>query len=370
MNVAQIATDVSELASDRMLEQPRFGSIDAAMAHSLLSPSRLGSLLRNPLLRHPQVRVALEGRALPVAAFTTTRRIGTASVADAIDPSEVARWLTRGATITIDSLEYLSQEVDEICGAIAEEVNLPATATAYVTPPGRRGLNPHTDEEDVFVLQTFGAKKWIVDSAQRQEVATASGFPLNEEMLQVEPIVLCPGDMFFLPAGTPHVAEALDHLSIHITFSVERPRVRDALARAIDSLAKTRPALNRLQAWDATPATVSDLAEAVASMASDDPSSLAISVPSPLPYDSWGNLGHDRLYIELLTDCSIHRTDSGYVAQFPEFRLTVGKDTGGLLAALARDGMMDVRPNDGELREVLFHLAGRGAVAITQGRVL
>lgn len=181
MNPSQLSEKISSLAAARSAEQFSEGTIPATAANDLLSPSRLGSFLTHPLVRYPQVRVALAGKAVAQSEYVSRRRIGTRWVEDGIDAKKVARWLTHGATITLDSLEYLSAPVREICDGLSEFLGMPATATAYVTAPGQRGLSPHTDEEDVFVLQTFGTKSWIIDSEQRQEIPTASGFPFNDQ---------------------------------------------------------------------------------------------------------------------------------------------------------------------------------------------
>lgn len=351
------------LASGRATESFAAGHIPAETATAVLGPRRLGELLTHPLLRHPQVRIAVEGRPVSRAEYVSSRRIGTQYVDDGIDARQIVRWLARGATVALDSLEYLVEPVDEVCDRLSDELGIRATATAYITPPGRQGLSPHTDEEDVFVLQTFGSKRWIIDSDQRQEIATASSFPMNQEMSRVEPRVLRAGDMFFMPAGTPHVATAEDDMSIHVTFSVDRPRVRQALDDAVDCLVASSPQLQKLQAWCPDPLDLALLLDSleISPIAATE----SLSAPMHLPFGSWENLFRGIGTVRWNIEPRISESTEGYSFAFPEFTIRANRTVGSRLLGLRSDRPTPLGADeDSELVEVLFHLAARGAITI------
>lgn len=365
MKISDLSAQIVALAAGRGAERFTAGSVPPETASSLLAPERLGDLLAHPLVRYPQVRVASSGKPVPSSEYVESRRIGTQWVQDGIDARRVARWLTCGATITLDSLEYLSDPVREICGHLSNELGMQTTATAYVTPPGRQGLSPHTDEEDVFVLQTFGTKRWTVDNDQRQEIATASGFPFNEQMKQVRPRVLSAGNMFFMPAGTPHVATTQENLSIHITFSVERPRVRHILDDAVNRIVSDLPELRKLQSWITEQPDVSALLGAL---------ELELTKPQPykvshvlhhLPFTSWANLYNERNRIRLKEDATVTKTEDGFSFSFEEFAVKVNSAVGTQLERLELERWVTFSSGiDSELKEVLFHLAGRNVVEV------
>lgn len=365
MKPSQIANELLAIAENRGVEQFDAGFLPQDCARGLLSPKRLGQHLNDPLVRYPQVRIALGGRAVPARDYITRRRIGTQWVDDGIDARKVGDWLVRGATITLDSLEFLSGPVDAICHVLTRALGLPATATAYITPPGRQGLSPHTDEEDVFVVQTFGTKSWIVDSDQRQAVATASGFPFNGRMQLVTPRVLSVGDFFFMPAGTPHVATAQNDLSIHITFSVERPRVRNLLDPLVQSVLSDTPAFQRLQGWHGeTNPGVGALIQLLESRLLED----RPAVPEPavgLPFDSWNALDSEALSIRLKTDVAITETAEGFALEFPTFTMKVGRTAGGVLKQLTKCERVLIDSKDDEFAAIIFHLIGRDVIEAT-----
>ena len=60
--------------------------------------------------------------------------------------------------------------------SISDRTGLIATASVYVTPAYVDRLNPHTDDENILVVQTYGAKEWRF------------GFPLTNR--QVSPHTL------------------------------------------------------------------------------------------------------------------------------------------------------------------------------------
>lgn len=195
----------------------------------------LGEILRNPIVRGPQVRVAAKGKRVPKENYVKKENIGRETVNDSVDAEKVAFYLARGATITFDSLEFADKDVAEVCRRIADRTGLAASATAYVTAPGRAGLLPHTDEEDVVLVQTAGRKAWRYRSPEKRSTETSGLFP-ESELSHIDPIVLEPGMALVLPAGSPHAAQTLESYSIHVTYSVERPRHGEIVRARLNQL--------------------------------------------------------------------------------------------------------------------------------------
>lgn len=119
----------------------------------------------------------------------------------------------------------------------------------YTTGPqgGARGLNPHTDPYDVFILQLEGSKKWTVCTppAPRSYNGTADGLSSAEKAelhlqdqhksgqctfytdeslkeLDCSQFVLEAGDTYYMPKGLVHYAESTGATAMHATISLDR----------------------------------------------------------------------------------------------------------------------------------------------------
>lgn len=191
-------------------------------------------ILTNPLLRANQVRLTKKGVLVPKSEFTKSTYLGREIISDAIDDQKILKALAAGGTIIIDSLESINKDVNNTCAIMSKIFEIKSTATAYITSPAASGLMPHSDEEEIFIVQTSGTKYWKY--AERQDCIARSA-PLPRDALDmVNGILLKKGDYLCLPAGSPHAAETKEYASIHITFSIEKQRYSSLLIRAIEAL--------------------------------------------------------------------------------------------------------------------------------------
>ena len=125
--------------------------------------------------------------------------------------------------------------------ACTDATILPCALNLYVTAPAMRtSAPPHTDAQDVVVVQTAGRKRWSVyepllevTDVGKDVFARGKGsdsvplYRLKEEGTLVISTVLEPGDVLFIPAGFPHTTstvvddESDDETSVHLTFGID-----------------------------------------------------------------------------------------------------------------------------------------------------
>lgn len=155
-----------------------------------------------------------------------------------------------GATVNLTFLHERWPPVAALCRGLATELSASVHGNVYLTPPGTRGLKPHHDTHDVFVLQLHGTKHW-------RFYPTQTPLPLREHPLYQQPedgagepvadFVLRPGDLAYLPRGTVHAATANDDVSLHLTVGVTplvwAHVVRTAAERVLLDDTRFRPAL-------------------------------------------------------------------------------------------------------------------------------
>lgn len=130
---------------------------------------------------------------------------------------------------------------------MTESFGLPANMNIYVTPPNLDvSVPPHTDGQDVLIVQTEGKKRWKVfdmpppinpyetgkappdpfSRGKRGDVLT--GVELGQPMLD---IIVSAGDILYVPAGFPHTTSTrgeegdresmFNETSVHLTVGLD-----------------------------------------------------------------------------------------------------------------------------------------------------
>jgi len=94
------------------------------------------------------------------------KRVGTAQAADAPTKfSDLQKSLKEGTCVLNSAGAYISP-LAAVSLAVLEAMQLPVGLNLYITAPNMQtSAPPHTDKQDVFVLQAQGAKHWRVYGA-------------------------------------------------------------------------------------------------------------------------------------------------------------------------------------------------------------
>ena len=156
---------------------------------------------------------------------------------------QVSDALTKGTVI----FNAIGAHVPKLAGstlACTDATSLSAAVNMYVTAPNKRtSAPPHTDKQDVVVVQTQGSKRWRVfrptnpdEKPEADVFARGKGddnLPLyrlleREDDLLLLDVTLNPGDVLFIPAAFPHTTDTItsneseiDETSIHLTFGLD-----------------------------------------------------------------------------------------------------------------------------------------------------
>jgi JmjC domain len=214
----------------------------------LLDTAAVDELVSSRGLRTPFLRMAKDGDVVPPAHYTRGGGAG-ATVADQAADDRILAQMDAGATLVLQGLHRTWSPLVGFGTGLSAELGHPVQVNAYITPPQNRGLAPHYDVHDVFVLQITGSKRWRVHEPvladplgdqpweQRRDAvaARATESPILDEMLE-------PGDAFYLPRGFVHSAVATAELSIHLTVGVH-PVTRYQLVRHLLATAANDPDL-------------------------------------------------------------------------------------------------------------------------------
>ncbi|MGH9117775.1 MAG: cupin domain-containing protein [Acidimicrobiales bacterium] len=183
----------------------------------LFGPADADHLVTSAGLRTPAMRLVRNGAGIPSSGWTRSARIGGVAMPGIVDPRAVLREFDGGATVVLQGLHRFWPPLRRFCRELEEALGHPCQVNAYLTPAGAQGLALHDDSHDVFVLQSFGTKGWEVHAADPE--------PWE--------LVLEPGDMLYMPAGTPHAARAQAGVSGHLTIGVLSTSWRSYLDAAV-----------------------------------------------------------------------------------------------------------------------------------------
>ena len=219
----------------------------------LFSLDAVDELVAERALRTPFARMAKEGDVLSASRFTASGGFG-AEVGDQLDADRVLAEFATGSTLVLQGLHRTWQPIADFSRRLAAELGHPCQVNAYVTPASSRGFDPHYDVHDVFVLQIAGEKHWRIHEPVHPDPLRDQPWGDRREAVAArardEPVidaVFRPGDALYLPRGWIHSAEALGAVSVHLTIGVaaytRQEIVREAIARAADTVPALRSSL-------------------------------------------------------------------------------------------------------------------------------
>jgi 50S ribosomal protein L16 3-hydroxylase len=104
---------------------------------------------------------------------------------------------------------------------------------SYASPGG--GVGPHFDSYDVFLVQTFGRRRWRIGAQRDLELEPDASLKILRNFRPEEEWCVSPGDVLYLPPRYAHDGVALDEC---ITCSVgfRAPAAQELASRFLDFL--------------------------------------------------------------------------------------------------------------------------------------
>lgn len=131
-----------------------------------------------------------------------------------------------GASLILNQADRYSKPLFEFCRTIADKHFYHSFAVAYLTPPNSHAVRLHNDDQDVFLLQIWGKKNWLVRPAPTflpyTEEMIGKDAPVPEELIKppILDFTIEAGDILFMPRGFLHEAKTGTEPSLHITITV------------------------------------------------------------------------------------------------------------------------------------------------------
>lgn len=157
----------------------------------------------------------------------------------------VLRQFSEGATLKLEDLDFRNTEIAKMCKTLESIVGGEVFAKPILTGIGKKSFNIHYDMPDIFVIQLEGTKHWKVwpnhvknPTYSMQEVLVQDNLPDPEIDILLEP-----GDILYIPGGTPHIARCVDDYSLHMSIGMIPMKIHDVLEGYIKMLSQQLPIL-------------------------------------------------------------------------------------------------------------------------------
>lgn len=186
--------------------------------------------------------------------------------------AKIDEFHARGYTIRTDDVGGLSVDLDRTIRAL--EVLFHQNVGVKLFWSRCDGTAPvHYDEYDLIVVQLRGRKRWFVSTDRSELPNVWKKMPGSFDFERHATFEAVPGDVFYMPRGTPHRVEAIED-SLHLSIGFIPVTLRDALIACIDRLSDIHRPLREMVGarvgaqtrngdFGAIPATVRDGAAAL-----------------------------------------------------------------------------------------------------------
>jgi len=154
-----------------------------------------------------------------------------------IRPKDVTDHLRRGATLSFDAIDELHEPLTRLAESFEAFFRGGTKINIYAGWRAVHGLDLHRDNQEIFILQLDGPKRWLlygstVDGVDRSQLGSTSVPPGGALLDQI----LRPGDLLYIPRGCYHLAVPMNEVTLHLTIGVKNPREIDLLLWLVDRL--------------------------------------------------------------------------------------------------------------------------------------
>jgi ribosomal protein L16 Arg81 hydroxylase len=206
----------------------------------LLSWGVLNEILEHHWRETYRFRLAQQGRDLAPASYADLE-----GFTPRIRARDVTAHLRRGATLSFDAIDELHEPLTRLAESFEAFFRGGTKINIYAGWRSHHGLDLHRDNQEIFILQLDGRKRWLlygpsIDGIECDELRRRSAPPAGSVLDEI----IRPGDLLYIPRGCYHVALPLSEPTLHLTLGVKTPRGIDLLEWMVERV-RTNPIADR-----------------------------------------------------------------------------------------------------------------------------
>ncbi|WP_042365930.1 JmjC domain-containing protein [Streptacidiphilus neutrinimicus] len=225
--LAQLVGDVDDFFQNHWGSQPVVFRSSAELP-ALISEEEMWEELDCGLLIRPYFTAFDEGVRSAVSDMTRRRHIAGHVIPGYVNEKHIREEFAAGGTFKFSQAEHWHPRIRALVKGLEPEFRAGLEAFVFLSPPGKTAIAAHMDGAHVFVLQVAGIKDWVVGRLDETSISDSTRYtggviPADR---RVE-VTLRPGDVLYMPHGTPHSATARLGNSIHVAITIEEPSTQD-----------------------------------------------------------------------------------------------------------------------------------------------
>jgi hypothetical protein len=207
----------------------------------LLPWPALNAILRQHRLEFPRLRLALDGRPVPMESYTDlvpTRRGGDIP---RLRSAPFTEHLRGGATMVLDSIQELSDPIGDLARRLEHDLRESVQVNLYAGWGATHGFDVHWDDHDAFIIQVAGRKRWRMHGPTRTAPLHRDVEPPEQPGEPIADFVLEDGDVLYVPRGHWHDVTAVGEMSLHLTLGFSPATGVDLVTWLADKLRASTP---------------------------------------------------------------------------------------------------------------------------------
>lgn len=202
----------------------------------LFTWDQLNTVLEQYPLEPPRMNLVKGGKNIHAERYLFSERLRGQDQVKRLRSIELTNELKQGATLILNCADEFSPALRELCAGLEAIFRVYTFVNLYVAFKNDNSFPLHWDDQDTFILQVYGRKRWQVFEPTRPHPLKEDPEKPGKPSAMVWDGILEQGGFFHIPRGWWHVAYPVAEPSLHLTVSITSLTGLDLLRWYVDGL--------------------------------------------------------------------------------------------------------------------------------------
>jgi len=211
---------------------------------------QLNTVLEQCPFPPPRMRLFKGGKDISSERYFFIEHLGSHDQVKRFRSTELTNEMKQGATLVLNCAEELSPALRDLCAGLETIFRVYVIVNLYCAFKTDNAFPVHWDDQDTFILQVYGRKRWRIFQPTRPHPLKADDDKPTLPSALVWDGLLEEGGLFHIPRGWWHVAYPIDEPSLHLTVTVNSLTGLDLLRWYVDGLIAKAEVRENLPVFD------------------------------------------------------------------------------------------------------------------------